>query len=187
MKEKVVVKTPRLLIYPIDVRHLRFLLRLWNDPVIMRYAGFSKNWDYSDIKNWYEKYKNNQKKYGSTDVHFVLKRKNGPLFGESGLGRLRKSWSCPGYKSSKDKLTLMADVKLEKNFWNQGYGTEAMKAIVQYVFTQTDADLLLVPPHKENIPAIRVYQKAGFKKTKGIWYRYHIIYKITKELYGSIL
>jgi len=61
------------------------------------------------------------------------------------------------------------------------YATEAMKAIAKFVFTQTKADLFLVPPHKENLPAIRVYEKADFKKTKGLWYDYHLIYKIDKK------
>lgn len=30
--------------YPINQRHLRFLLKLWNDAEIMWYAGFAKNW-----------------------------------------------------------------------------------------------------------------------------------------------
>lgn len=75
----------------------------------------------------------------------------------------------------------MTDVKLIKPYWNKGYGTEVMKTIVQYVFSETEADILLVPPHKENIPAIKVYEKTGFKKTKGRWYRYHMIYEINKN------
>jgi RimJ/RimL family protein N-acetyltransferase len=59
--------------------------------------------------------------------------------------------------------------------------TEAMKAVVRFVFTQTRADLFLVPPHKDNIPAIRVYEKAAFKKTRGIWYRYHLIFEMSKK------
>ncbi len=75
----------------------------------------------------------------------------------------------------------MTDVKLAKAFWNKGYATEAIKAIVQYVFTKTSVDIFLVPPHRDNVPAIKVYEKAGFKKTKGIWYRYHMIYEMTKK------
>lgn len=80
----------------------------------------------------------------------------------------------------------MTDIKLLKDFWNKGYGTEAMKAVVRFVFTQTQADLFLVPPHKDNIRAIRVYEKAGFKRTKGIWYRYHVIYEMSKGDFNLI-
>lgn len=176
-----IIKTRHLLIHPMTQRHLEFLLKLWNDPQIMRYAGFAKNWDYKQIKRWYEKYKKRLAKYGSTEIQFIHKLKKGTLIGESGLGRLGAAWSCPNYKAPRDKLVLMTDVKLAKSFWNKGYGKEAMKAIAQYVFTETEADTLLVPPHRDNVAAIRVYEKAGFEKTKGIWYRYHIIYEMTKE------
>jgi RimJ/RimL family protein N-acetyltransferase len=165
---------------------LRFLLGLWNDPEIMRYAGFAKNWDYPRIKEWYEKYLKRVEKFGPTEIQFIHKLKNGELIGETRLGRLRSGWSCPNYQAPQNKLTLMSDVKLLKKCWNKGYGTEAMKAIVKFVFARTKADLLLVPPHIENIPAIRVYEKAGFKKTKGLWYGHHMIYKMNKKDFNEI-
>jgi RimJ/RimL family protein N-acetyltransferase len=181
INDEVTLKTRRLLITPATQKDLRFLLRLWNDPEIMRYAGFAKKWQYSEIKEWYEKYLKKLEKFGPTEIQFIHKLKNGNSIGESKLGGLRSGWSCRNYQAPKNRLILMSDVKLLKNFWNQGYGTEAMKAIVKFVFTQTQAHLLLVPPHKQNIPAIRTYEKAGFKKTRGIWYDYHIIYKMNKK------
>lgn len=181
MKENLIIQTHRLSCFPINRGHLKFLLRLWNEPEIMRYAGFAKNWSYTQIKEWYKKYKKRLEKHGNSEIQFIHKLRNGRLIGESGIGRLKVGWSCRNYKTLKGKLVLMTDVKLVKHFWNKGYGTEVMKAIVHYVFTRTNADILLVPPHRDNIPAIKVYEKAGFKKTKGIWYRYHMIYKMTKE------
>ncbi len=176
------IRTRRLLISLANKKDLRFLLKLWNDPEIMRYAGFAKNWNYSRIKDWYEKYEKRLEKLGLTEIQFINKLKNGKAIGESRLGRLRSGWSCSNYQAPKHKLILITDIKLLKRFWNKGYGTEAMKSIIKFVFTRTKADLLLVPPHKENIPAIRVYEKAGFKKTKGLWYGYHLIYKMNKKI-----
>jgi len=42
MKKVVVIKTQHLLIHPMTQQHLKFLLKLWNDPEIMQYAGFAK-------------------------------------------------------------------------------------------------------------------------------------------------
>lgn len=169
------------MIAPATGKDLRFLLKLWDDPEIMRYAGFAKGWDFARIKKWYQKYQEGLKKFGSTETQFIHKLKDGKSIGETRLGRLRSGWSCRGYQAPKNKLTLMTDVKLLKNFWNKGYGTEAMKAVLRFVFNQTQADLFLVPPHKDNIPAIRVYEKAGFKRTKGIWYRYHMVFEMSKK------
>jgi RimJ/RimL family protein N-acetyltransferase len=186
MQEEIIIQTRRLSICPVTQRHSKFLLKLWNDPDIMRYAGFARNWSCAQIKEWHRKYKKRLIKYGNTEIQFIHKLRNGRLIGESGIGRLRVGWSCPNYETQKDKLVLMTDVKLAKPFWNKGYGTEAMKAILQYVFTKTSADILLVPPHRDNVPAIKVYEKAGFKKTKGIWYRYHMIYEMTKKDFMAV-
>lgn len=180
------MKTQHLLIHPATQRHLKFLLKLWNDPEIMRYAGFARNWDYSQIKEWYNRYKKQRATYGSTETQFILKLAKATLIGESGLFRLRKGWSCRNYKTPMNKLVLMADVKLSQPYWNKGYGTEAMQEITRFVFTRTETDIFLVPPHKENMPAIRVYEKAGFRKTEGVWYRYHMIYEMNKKDFSKI-
>jgi len=62
---------------PVGQEDLRFLLRLWNDSEIMRYAGFAKNWNYSRIKEWYEEYLKRLEKLGLTEIQFVHKLKNG--------------------------------------------------------------------------------------------------------------
>lgn len=179
--DQVALKTRRLLVRPATQKDLRFLLKLWNDPEIMRYAGFAKGWDFARIKEWYQKYQEGLEKFGATETQLIHKLKDGKSIGETRLGRLKSGWSCRGYRAPKNKLTLMTDVKLLKDFWNKGYGTEAMKAMVRFVFTRTKTDLLLVPPHKENTPAIRVYEKAGLRKTEGLWYGYHLIYEMSKK------
>jgi len=175
------LRTNRLVIHSITGQHLRFLLRLWNDVEVMRYAGSARDWSYGRMKEWYERYQQRIARFGTTETQFVCRLKQGKLIGESGLGRLSASWGCRHYRTPKGKMAVMADVKLLRLFWNQGYGTEAMRAVVEYVFRRTDADLFLVPPHRDNPAAVRVYQKVGFRKTEGSYYRRHIIYEMTKQ------
>lgn len=42
MKKVVVIKTQHLLIHPMTQQHLKFLLKLWNDPEIMQYLALQK-------------------------------------------------------------------------------------------------------------------------------------------------
>jgi RimJ/RimL family protein N-acetyltransferase len=185
LREGRTIETRRLVIYPATQKHLGFLLRLWNDPEIMRYAGFARNWDHGQIREWYGRYRNRVAKYGSTEVQFVFRLRSGMLVGECGLGRVRSGWECRDYRVPPGQIVVMTDIKLKKLFWHKGYGTEAMKAITRYVFTNTCADLLLVPPHRDNARAIRLYEKAGFGKTEGIYYRYHIIYQMTRDRFNA--
>jgi len=186
VNEEMIIETERLLMHPATQRQLRFLQRLWNDPQVMRYAGFPRNWDYERMKVWYEKYRGRVATHGGTEVQFVFRLKMQTLIGESGLGRLRTGWKCRDYNVPQGKTAVMTDIKLAKPFWRQGYGTEAMRAITRYVFTETDGDVLLVPPHRDNQAATKLYEKVGFRRTEGIYYRHHMIYEMTKGDFEEI-
>ena len=48
-------------------------------------------------------------------------------------------------------------------YWNNGYGTEALKAVIKYLFEECDADTVFAD-HMSNNPASgRVMEKAGMK------------------------
>ncbi len=184
--EKRVLKTSRLSICPVDQRHLEFLRALWNDPEVMQYAGFARNWGQQEMEAWYRRYLARLAKHGATEVQFICRLREGKLIGESGLGRLRRGWRCTNFSLLPSRLAVMTDVKLLKPFRNVEYGTETMKAITTYVFTDTAADALLVPPHRDNPPAIRMYEKAGFTRTAGIYYKHHMIYEMTRERFCEL-
>ncbi|MBE0432601.1 GNAT family N-acetyltransferase [candidate division WOR-3 bacterium] len=185
-KELDKIRTERLVISPVMKKDLKLLLRIWNDPEIMEYAGFARDWEYRQAEEWHERYQRRLKEHGNTETQFVIRLKNGRSIGESGLGRLEPSWSCTGYRAPKNLLALMTDIKLLKRHWNKGYATEAMKALAGYVFAETAADLLLVPPHRDNPAAIRVYEEAGFKRTNGVCFRHHMVYEMTAEEFRRI-
>lgn len=184
--EKKVLRTRRLSICPADHRHLEFLRSLWNDPEVMRYAGFARNWGQEEMEAWYRRYLARLAKLGTTEIQFICRLSEGKLIGESGLGRLRRGWRCTNFSLPAGRLAVMTDVKLLKPFRNVEYGTETMKAITRYVFSDTASDVLLVPPHRDNPPAIRMYEKAGFRRTAGIYYRHHVIYEMTRKQFDEI-
>jgi diamine N-acetyltransferase len=51
----------------------------------------------------------------------------------------------------------------EKEFWNQGYGTEAMQLYVQHGFGTLNLNRIALDVYANNLRAIRCYEKAGFK------------------------
>ena len=50
-----------------------------------------------------------------------------------------------------------------EKYWNKGYGTEALKAVIQYLFEKCDADTICAEHMEKNIASGRVMQKAGMK------------------------
>ena len=84
-------------------------------------------------------------------------------------------WIC----ELKDTHDLVGTIDVQKKFinygtceigycysnkdWNNGYGTEALKAVVKYLFEECDADTVYAE-HMHNNPASgKVMQKAGLK------------------------
>ena len=51
----------------------------------------------------------------------------------------------------------------ERDYWNQGYGSEAMCALVDYVFRRTSFKRVYLKTLEKNIRAQRSFQKCGFE------------------------
>ena len=52
----------------------------------------------------------------------------------------------------------------EREFWGKGYGTDAMKLILQYAFTEINLERVSLTVFEYNPRAIRSYEKAGFSR-----------------------
>lgn len=50
----------------------------------------------------------------------------------------------------------------DKSYWNQGYGTEAMRLLLQFGFTTLNLHRIFLRVFEDNQRAIRAYKKAGF-------------------------
>ncbi len=60
----------------------------------------------------------------------------------------------------------------DKQFWSQGYGTEAVKLVLDYGFNALNLDTILLRVFSYNQRAIHAYENAGFKHA-GRWRHGH--------------
>ena len=51
----------------------------------------------------------------------------------------------------------------EKSYWNQGYGTEAVRLLLKHGFQTLNLNRIFLRALETNLRAIRAYEKAGFK------------------------
>ncbi len=51
----------------------------------------------------------------------------------------------------------------DKNYWDKGYGTEAIKLLLDYGFNILNLHNILLNVHSYNKRALKAYEKAGFK------------------------
>ena len=68
-----------------------------------------------------------------------------------------------------------------------GLGSAAMPMVVAWVFQHTDVDIVVVPPHRRNPAAGRVYEKAGFQWTyPSFSYRGHRVMTVSREQFEQM-
>src|SRR5690606_2488325 len=53
---------------------------------------------------------------------------------------------------------------LDKPYWGRGLGTEALRLLVRYAFTEVNLHRLHLSVHAFNPRAIRAYEKVGFRR-----------------------
>ena len=88
----------------------------------------------------------------------VTKTENDQVFGRCGLNYI--------LESSEVEL----DFVISKNYWNQGYATEASEAVIYYGFKILYLDRIIALSKPENIASLRVIKKIGMKYIGNVEY-----------------
>lgn len=70
--------------------------------------------------------------------------------------------SLYNYGIRKYKYVKQLGFSLNDKYWNNGYMTETVKLVIDYVFTKTDCEVLEVGHHADNYKSKRVIEKCGF-------------------------
>lgn len=143
-----------------------FLLELWSRPEVMRYAdelsklrGWSKEWDPEDA---WQAYTARRAELGPLYSQLILRTSEGVPLGEAFVAPLPDGFGFGPWRKRDGVIAVMGDVKLDPSWWGHGLGSEAMRKVVRWVFMRTPCELFVVPPHRRNPAAQRVYENAGF-------------------------
>lgn len=169
---------------------LSFLFDLWHTPEVMRYAdefpryrGWSKSDDYQLA---WKAYQTKRDRLGYDYTQLILWLDDLPI-GESFFVILPENYTFGKWAKPNNTKSLMGDIKLLPEYWGRGLGSEGMCLVVRFFFTNTDCELLVVPPHRLNPAANRVYRKAGFVLFTGMrsW-RNHKIMELTRGRYQEL-
>jgi RimJ/RimL family protein N-acetyltransferase len=180
------VTESRVTISELTEEDLAFLIELWHTAEVMGYAdefprlrGWSKK---DDPQTAWAAYQKKRAALGNGYIQFILRLTDGTRIGESFFTPLPESYTFGKWQKPAGIVCLMGDIKLLPPFWGQGLGTEGMHQVVNWLFTNTTCDLLLVPPHRKNPAAERVYAKAGFELFRGMrsWHG-HKVMELSRE------
>lgn len=145
------IETRRLILRKMELTDAEYIFKNWtSDPLVSRYVSWDKHETLEQTKKYVE-YKVNR--YIGHDYCFdwvvVLKETNEPI-GEIEAVNV----------SLAHNLVEMGDCYGSK-FWNNGYGTEALIAFIDYMLNEVQVDKIIACHESVNPASGRIMEKAG--------------------------
>lgn len=122
-----------------------------NDPEVKKYLipGIPFPLRVDDEEKWY----NSLNPFGKGEYSFAIERiEDGKYIGGCGINKV-------DWKNSVAEVGIF----LGKPYWNKGYGTDAMRVLVNFIFSEMNINKVKLEVFSFNERAIRSYEKVGFK------------------------
>ncbi len=149
------IQTPFLLgervyLRPLEREDLPLICKWANDPEIRALTGEVTPMSRAGAEEWFERVRTDRDR-----VWFIvaLKENDRPI-GEAGLLRMFPAW----------RTTDLSIIIGEKDAWDKGYGSEAVRLLLDYAFGAMNVHRVAVGVVDFNERAIRFYEKAGFRR-----------------------
>lgn len=106
---------------------------------------------------------------------FIQNSNNDVVFAIEDIDTNHYIGNCALHKIDwKNENCEMGIVIGEKDYWNHGYGSDAVKSIINFAFSNLNLKSIKLEVYRYNRRAINVYKKIGFKlvkiKKKGHFY-----------------
>lgn len=148
-----ILETERLKLIEIKDTHLEDLFLLFKDPEVTKYYNLLPYNNVSDGQKFIEWYSKRFEEELAIRWGIMLKERND----EKIIGTL-------GFNNYTHKHRANIGYDLQKQYWNKGYITEALKAVVQFGFEQLGVNRIEAEVMLGNISSEKVLNKIGFSK-----------------------
>ena len=129
------------------------LFEILSDAEVMKY--YPKPFDADRVKGWIKWNQENYKNYGF-GLWAVCLKDSGKLIGDCGVT----------IQNIDGNLLPEIGYHIHKDFWQQGYASEAAAAVREWAFENTKYDCLYSYMKYSNVPSYKTAQKIGMKKLK---------------------
>ncbi len=135
----------------IERADLPTFVRWLNDPEVLHYLLMYMPMSLAEEEKWFEGQL--QKQDGRV---FAIEAINGDQAVHIGnIGIHDVDW--------KNRVAEVGIVIGEKDYWGQGYGTDALKTLLRFAFQEMNLHRIQLRVHDYNARAIRCYEKCGFQ------------------------
>jgi RimJ/RimL family protein N-acetyltransferase len=134
---------------PLTESDLPYFVKGYSDPEILRLNCGVEPWTEEKYAQWYRNICNDANKVWFT----IVVNANQRVIGDAGLLRMFTPW----------KTTDMSVGIGEKDLWGRGYGTEAGRRLLQYVFDELGFHRVAINVEGVNTRAVRFWTGLGFQ------------------------
>ncbi|NGP45885.1 GNAT family N-acetyltransferase [Bacillaceae bacterium SIJ1] len=148
---KKVINTERLTLVPISQAHADVLFTYWSDDEVTRYMNIVPMKKIDEARQMIEML--DQYADQGNAVRYALVLGDGQVVGSVGLNAI-------------DTLNDGAEIGYDvgKPYWRQGYGKEALNALINFAFDTLQVNRLEAKVIPDNMPSLALLEKLGFEK-----------------------
>ncbi len=142
-----VILGKRIRLRAIERSDIPSFVRWFSDPEVRQYLEMYLPMSFAQEERWFEA------QLEDRDAHVLgIETLDGTLIGNVGLHAI--DW--------KDRRAVLGIVIGEKEYWNQGYGSEAVSTLLGFAFGEMNLHRVSLRVYEYNQRAIRCYEKCGF-------------------------
>ena len=134
----------------IERQDIPTFVRWFNDPEVRRHLTMFEPMSHAQEERWFER----QLEQGDGFRFGVDAARDGSWVHIGSIGLHQVDW--------KNRSAVFGIALGEKDYWNQGYGTEAVRLTLRFAFDELNLHRVELGVFADNPRARRCYEKAGF-------------------------
>jgi [ribosomal protein S5]-alanine N-acetyltransferase len=167
------ITSERLLLRRIDARDLDFFIRIHENEHVARYIGAGNPRLRAETEKWFSDIQDSYRNANLGQLA-VFRKEDGQIVGRCGLsdaavgldiedGKLRKGWFFSAHVPKGTNIELLPELgyTFGKEYWGQGFASEAARLVYQYAQTELSFPKIMSVVHAGNVASRAVVEKFG--------------------------
>ena len=137
---------------PIERDDLPRYVAWFGDPEVRRHLDLYLPFSLAQEERWFESLQESLNKQEA--VLLAIETSEGIHIGNLGLVTI--NW--------KDRNAELGITIGDKSYWGRGYGSDAIRAMLEIAFRQMNLHRVFLRVHEDNLRGIRCYERVGFQQ-----------------------
>lgn len=153
-----VIETERLWLRRITHEDFADLMAIWGDAETLKF--YPNTLDEAEMRAWIERNLKRYEEHGHS-LYAVIRKSDQQFVGDCGLV----------IQDVNGVAELEVAYQFNKQFWGNGYATEAARGCMDYARDQLHRDRIISMIRPENLPSRRVAERNGLQIEKKVFWR----------------